>query len=499
MQTILFTDVSDAFGYGKYAGTYKIATEIRNAGYTCQVVDLFSKHTTEKLIKIIDKFVTSETILIGISGTLMEKRHKRVNGFNSTVYNFGRKDDEVRELLQYAKSKNPKIKVVVGGARVTARVAWDFVDFAILNKGDIAIVKLIEHLLYGTNLPAISADPVVVIDGSSPDYFYTQENFRTSKIIYEPQDIILPNECLPIEVARGCIFSCAYCHFDLIGKKIGDWQKAEDILREELLRNYELFGTTDYMISDELVNESMPKMELIHKVFTTLPFKISFTSYARLDMIYAHRKMRDLILDSGAISLSFGIETMNDTVGKIIGKGLGRARTEEILKYCSEAWKDKLLTSSMFITGLPGESEESLRSTVDWLASDNCTLDVFGFIPLSIRSIDEGRHASKIDKDPKKYGYVIHEEKPWDWKGQNMSYERACELAHEFHHDPRIRTKTKFIAATWMGRLVNVGYTLSDIFKIVRDPKYTRGRIHKEIEERTFKKNLEYYQKLMEV
>ena len=40
MQVILFTDVADTIGYGKYAGTYKIATEIRAAGYSCQVVDL---------------------------------------------------------------------------------------------------------------------------------------------------------------------------------------------------------------------------------------------------------------------------------------------------------------------------------------------------------------------------------------------------------------------------------------------------------------------------
>ena len=62
MQVILFTDVADTPGYGKYAGTYKLATEIRNAGYTCQVVDLFSYYTYAQLEKIIDKFVTSKTI-----------------------------------------------------------------------------------------------------------------------------------------------------------------------------------------------------------------------------------------------------------------------------------------------------------------------------------------------------------------------------------------------------------------------------------------------------
>jgi hypothetical protein len=42
MQTIIFSDVLYP-GYGKNAGAYRLATELRNNGYTCLVVDLFSK------------------------------------------------------------------------------------------------------------------------------------------------------------------------------------------------------------------------------------------------------------------------------------------------------------------------------------------------------------------------------------------------------------------------------------------------------------------------
>jgi hypothetical protein len=64
-----------------------------------------------------------------------------------------------------------------------------------------------------------------------------------------------------MEIARGCIFSCAYCHFDLIGKRIGDWTKNPETIKEEMIRNYELYGTTHYMFSDELINESLPKLD----------------------------------------------------------------------------------------------------------------------------------------------------------------------------------------------------------------------------------------------
>jgi hypothetical protein len=491
MQVILFTDVADTVGYGKYAGTYKVATELRKAGYTCQVIDLFSKYTYAELENIVNKFVTSETILIGFSCTLMEKR------IGSIVYNFGRDETEVESFVSYAKSKNSKLKVVVGGARITSNVGWSFVDYAVINKGDIAIVKLVEHLLYGTNLPAIKTDPMIIIDGSSSDYFYTQEQFADSKILFEKQDIILPGECLPIEVARGCIFSCAYCHFDLIGKRIGDWQKSEDSLRNEMIRNYELFDTTHYMVSDELVNESLPKMELIHKVFTSLPFKVTYTSYARLDLISAFPQMREMILESGAVSIAFGIETMNDVAGKKIGKGLGSVRTKAALAHCAETWKGKIVTSSNFIMGLPGEDEASMRSTIDWLVSDECTLDVFGFLPLYIRHNEDGRSTSKIDRDPAKFGYVLAQDKPW--QGEHMDFNKASALVREFYNDPRIQKRAKFSAATWIGRIINLGYTIEEVFAMIQTPSVNRTEVTLLMNSQSNNKKDEYYKRLMEI
>ena len=497
MQVILFTDVADTIGYGKYAGTYKVATEVRAVGYTCQVVDLFSKYTYQELENILNKFVTKDTVLIGFSCTLMEKRVGLYGSKDSTVYNFGRPDSEVESLMNFAKSKNSKIKTVVGGARINMNVGWSFIDYAVINKGDIAIVKLVEHLLYGNNLPLVRTSPCKVIDGSSPDYFYSQEQFATSKIIYQPQDIILPGECLPIEVARGCIFSCAYCHFDLIGKKIGDWQKAEDSLRDELLRNYELYGTTHYMVSDELINESLPKMELVHKVFTNLPFNITYTSYARLDLISAFPQMRDMIQESGAVSIAFGIETMNDVAGKKIGKGLGKIRTKAALAHCAETWKNKIVTSSQFIVGLPGEDEASMQETVNWLVSDECDLDIFGFLPLFIRPEEDGRSTSKIDRDPKKFGYVLHEEKPWE--GEHMNFQQACKLVSSIYSDPRVQKKIKFSAATWMGRLLNLGYTIEDVFAMIQNPNLNKQEVIDLINIQSDVKKDQYYKQLMEV
>lgn len=497
MQVILFTDVADTPGYGKYAGTYKIATEIRNAGYSCQVIDLFSYYSYNQLEKILDKFITKETILIGFSCTLMEKRIGAYGNPSSKVYNFGRSDEEIASLLQYAKRKNTKIKAVVGGARMNLNAYWPDIEYVIVNKGDVAIIKLIEHLLYGNNLPAVKTSPCIVIDGSSDDYFYTQDQFAKSSIIYQPEDIVMQGECIPIEIARGCVFKCAYCHFDLIGKKIGDWQKDAEVLRNEMMRNYELYGTTHYMFSDELVNESMPKMQMVYDVIMSLPFKITYTSYARLDLIWRYPKMRDMLLESGAVSIAFGIETMNESTGKKIGKGLGEGRIKETLAYCAETWAGKVVTSSQFIIGLPGEDKDSIYRTLDYLVSDECNLDIFGFLPLFIRPAEDGRSNSLIDKDPKKYGYTLMKNEPW--QGSTMNFKEAVKLVNELYTDPRMQRRVKFGAATWMGRILNIGYSIDDVFRSIKDDNLSRKKLTEDIESKSiFRKDL-YIDNLMKI
>lgn len=489
MQVVLFTDVADTIGYGKYAGTYKIATEIRSQGYTCQVVDLFSYYSYSNLEKIIEKFCSSETILVGFSCTLMEKRE------NGKVFNFGRSDSEFSSVVKKIKSINNDTKICLGGARMTFNSYWDGVDYVIVNKGDVAIVKLIKHLIDNEEIKTVRSNPCHVIDGN--DYFYTQEQFAFSNIKYIPEDIIFPNEALPIEVARGCVFQCAFCHFDLIGKKVGDWQKAESALRDELIMNHEKFGTTHFMFTDELINESLPKMELIHNVLTNLPFKISYTSYARLDLIWKFPEMREMLLESGAASLAFGIETLNEVAGKKIGKGLGERRIKETLAHCAETWKGKIITSSNFIVGLPGEDELSIRNTVDYLVSEECPLDVFGFLPLYIRSEHDGRSTSKIDQDPKKFGYMVENGKPW--QNNTMDFKEASRIVHSIYMDERVQRKSKFSAATWIGRIINLGYSTEDIFNIINDNSTSVHEIKYRLRKESSKRKDWYFEHLMKI
>ena len=71
MNVILLTEVCSP-GFGRYAGTYRIATELRDNGFSVQVIEYFTRWTTEELKSAIKRFITEETLMVGISTTFLQ-------------------------------------------------------------------------------------------------------------------------------------------------------------------------------------------------------------------------------------------------------------------------------------------------------------------------------------------------------------------------------------------------------------------------------------------
>ena len=66
MDVVLLSDVY-AEGWIRGAGAYKLATELRSAGYSVQVIDFASRLTQHEVHKLFEKFITKETKILGLS------------------------------------------------------------------------------------------------------------------------------------------------------------------------------------------------------------------------------------------------------------------------------------------------------------------------------------------------------------------------------------------------------------------------------------------------
>lgn len=453
MEIVILSDVY-AEGWIRAAGAYRLSTELRKHGYPTQVIDFTSRLTEEEARKVFNKFINQETKLVGVSNTFM--------------YNEGHKifaQDWMFDLLQEYKHKF-NLKFIIGGNRGGfghySKAAKNLFDILVTGFADKAIIDIAEACRKNdlSNLRAKKINDKQILIDCKINYVY--KDFQDSQIIWEKQDAIFHGEALPIETARGCIFRCSYCFFPGNGKRgTFDYMKHKEILKEELIRNYELFGTTIYDIMDDLLNDSPEKCEFIHDVFTSLPFKIQYSSYARADLLISHPQTLALLEDSGCISMQFGIETLNKKAGAAIGKGMARTKIIDGLHWIKE--NSNINIGSGFIMGLPFESIDSMRETIEWLDDPECPLDNKEVYALSIPSLSSHFDHSKLMIDPVKYGYKDLDPKnkhKMIWDNGYINYYQAEELKKECLK--RFESHNHFNAHQ-ISRVYNMGYNLNII------------------------------------
>lgn len=481
MNILIFTDVNGVLGFGRYAGAYRIATELRLSGYSTQVIEFLADLTLKDIEEIAAKFIDHETLFIGFSTTLLIKitdngSLSRLDRSTQNRYSGHLPQDEefVNEMFAIFKRKNPNVKIVLGGGR-TNNTNLLGVDYWFWGMSDSSVIAFANHLKSGSALikrPSRTGEAISAID-------YPYNNFEQSKIIWQPNDYIFDNEHLPIEIARGCIFRCDFCANPL-HKKNGEYVKSVKTVKQELLYNYNNFGTTGYMFCDDTYNDTHEKVTSLYKMFSMLPFKLEWTGYGRLDVIYSHPEQREILLESGLRAFLIGLETFSPIAAKYAGKGPHPERMKETLYYLRETWKGEVIITGSFIVGLPGESEESIWETVKWLQRDDCPLDDVIFSPLNIRSASDNPDAptSKIAANPEKYGYKIigprigtgvSTDGP-QWRNELMDKAYAEKLTREI----QALFFKKAPIADWAvySRMRNLGYSHSELInKGAKDPE----------------------------
>jgi radical SAM superfamily enzyme YgiQ (UPF0313 family) len=470
---VIFTECNGSIGWGRDAGAYTVASQLRSVGYSVKTIDFFSFFDFEKFKNVIDKFVSNDTLFLGFSCTHfstllphMLERHwlnefdRDIRNTNWNVY-FPFYPPMLERWFEYAKNKYPQLKIIVGGQKVSQKVAlqqqYPMVDIWVAGMADVSIIAIADNLSDGMSLKKNIK--------SEYDYpKYNECDFCKSSINWNKQDDnIFPFEALPIEIARWCPFKCAFCDFPK--KKKGTWIKTEETLSNELYRNYEQFGTTDYAIMDYQINESVEKMEMIHRVFTSMPFKVHWTGFCRLELIHTHPEMIDMIYESGARSIMWGIETINPATGPIVSKNTKLSDIENALTKCRAKWGNDVIMGSGFVLGLPGESIESCNEMIDWLETQTL-LDGWEMCPLFIGDYDPNKEYtidySKIQKDPIKYGYDVKMEKVdgrfiETWHNNGMTKSKMIDLINK-SYNAKSRDRRSLITNHGYLRCQNIGF-----------------------------------------
>lgn len=417
---IILTGIT-GFEFQRAIGAYRIASHLRQHGYSVQIIDFIDYFNLEELSSIIDNITGDNTLALCISTTFLKTRDD--DDIISSVYkSFRQVSSKFRFLVENYRIKHPFVKIVGGGANVFRYKEDTLFDTVITGYGEVVILDYINSLKNKKRRLYPTYKNVTLINGDN--HLLPIDNMQH---IWSPNDCILNGETLPIEISRGCIFKCSFCSYPLNGKKKFDYLRDPEFIKDEMIRNYELYGTTNYMFSDDTFNDSTYKLEKLHKVFTNLPFKLKFVSYLRLDLLYAHQEQIQLLKEMGLGSAAFGIESLKPKTAKFIGKGMAKDKIKDFLpRLYYEHWNEEISVICSFIIGLPYESLEEVEESFNWIQSVKINSI---WMPLVITPTNFYR--SEIDKNYEKYGYKLLDTEV-GWNSPLMNSKQASETAARY-------------------------------------------------------------------
>jgi radical SAM superfamily enzyme YgiQ (UPF0313 family) len=376
--------------WSRYLGPYPLVSLIKkNTEKSVVLIDFFTK--IENFFIYIDEFIDHQTELICMSTTFlnleMNADTSRFSLWHETELSAQNWFMQLRSLL---KKKKSKAKIVVGGHSIDVLFKkyalkelisipdnLKNVDFFVHGYAEQIILDIVNNRIRSQTLFEKNG-LTFLSDGSRAG-----QNAIVVENSFDHTMGIQNNEWLPIEIAKGCKFSCKFCFYD----NKGSTPKNIDLLRSELIRNYEYFGTTGYILTDDTINDSREKIENLHTTFSKLPFKIEWISYARPDMFFRYPETIDAIFEIGARGLFLGIETLSHKAGMIAGKGLHPDKIKYTLEKLSQKAKSRCFLLGSFIIGLVGETEASLNKTLSYLKTQT-VLDMIQYEILFVREQD---------------------------------------------------------------------------------------------------------------
>ncbi len=458
-------------------GPYRIASALEDAGYTTFVLDYIIHLSFEEIKQALKPHLNEETLWVGFSSTFFWADNSSFTG-NPKERMYWTNLDDIDLLFTHIKN-NSSAKLIYGGGKAPFSVFDDRIDYYIFGHADNSIVEVTHHIkdnqYYLPNIKKHHSLNIFTID--SNDYpepkldnittYWWNKNFN-----------ILKDEGLPIELARGCIFKCKFCSYPLLGKKKGTYLRDSSKIKDEMIMMWETHGTTSYYFTDDTFNDDNDKIEDLHKVFCSLPFKPKFSAYLRVDLINKFPHQADLLSEMGLIGTYFGLETLQPQSARAIGKGLAPNKVKDRLYWLSDKWKDKVNIGAGFILGLPYDTHSYFNELLSWCMEYDNPIQNISFYPLylfhrtgeSAERLKE--YTSEFSLHPEIYGYEFNKNNiEWELPSQNLSF-KECELiSNKFNS--LIQPKNK-VAEFQMITNLNTGVCLEDLYNLTQFEIYDK-------------------------
>ena len=280
-------------------------------------------------------------------------------------------------LASQVKAIDPKITTIIGGWHASALPEetlkrYPQFDYLIHGEGEQALVNLMKCLKGGDSPSgqrglafrvdgAVQVNPREKLIGNLDEIPFPARH-KLPVLRYQPKPGTRNYLRLPstgILVGRGCPYQCLFCYKGVWGTSIR-FRSPENVL-EELEMCIDRFGIKDFRFYDDAITFPRWDLKRFCEAIIDRKLKLSWNCWSRVNDV-DEEKLR-LMKAAGCYHIKFGVEFGTEKALRLARKGttLEQARIAVAL-----AKKVGLECKGSFIFGIPGETVENCRKTIDF-------------------------------------------------------------------------------------------------------------------------------------
>jgi len=357
-----------------------------------------------------------------------------------------------QRLAEAIKRANPSIRICFVGPPVTtspdkALTECPVLDFVCRREFDFSVVEYangkprneILGISYRDESGAIVHNPdrpqVEKLD--KPDMPWVTDIYKRDMDVTRYNVPFLLHPYIALYSTRGCPAQCTFCLWPqtLSGHA---WRKrSTDDVAAEMAHAKQLFpDVKEFFFDDDTFN--IQKARTIELCAKLKPLGLTWSCTSR---VTTDRETLKAMREAGCRLLIVGFESGDPQILKNIKKGATVERARDFTKDCHDLG---LTIHGDFILGLPGETKESIRNTINFAKS----LDV-ETIQVSIAHAYPG---TEFYDYAKANGFIINNGKMVDEGGHQLAHieypglptEYVLEMVHRFYDEYYFRPKAAF-------------------------------------------------------
>ncbi len=296
----------------------------------------------------------------------------QIVGFSTTTSSF----PDAADLAQKIKGQSSVIITVCGGVHVSAlegKLLQDYpaFDFLAMGEGEVTIDELatgvkpadIKGLIWRRGEEVITNKPRAQISDLDRLPFPAYE-----KLHGFPRDYHLPlfsysqTPGATMITSRGCIYQCSYCDRSVFKK--GFRYNSAAYIYDHMKHLREKFGVRHINIYDDLFTANRERIVELCEKLNRYSLGINFNCAVRVG--YTDDELLQMLKDAGCLMVSLGIESADP---QILARHKSGVSLDDVRDTVERIQKVGLRAKGLFMMGLPGETEESIKRTSDFIIS----------------------------------------------------------------------------------------------------------------------------------